>query len=378
MYISRIIEKSIKERLLKKNRIIILYGARQTGKTTLANTIIGQIRRKTLKINGDIPDYANLFTTMDFAALRGMVANYEIMFIDEAQKLPNIDKVLKILHDEFPGLKILVTGSSSLDLSSKITEPLTGRKSEYLLFPFSFEEIKSDNPIENNALASEMMIYGSYPEVYTEKNYHDKQEIILEISRSYLFKDLLSLAQIRYPQKIVRLARMLAYQIGNTVSVHELSRTLSINHETVENYLDLLEKTFVIFRLSPFESNMRKTLKKQNKFFFYDLGIRNALIENFSSLKERNDTGQLWENFIILERRKLLNNHRLLYTQHFWRTYDGAEVDLVEKIESRIQAVEIKFTKVKQSPPPSWKNMYQDIPFLSVAFNNFQNFLQNI
>jgi len=375
MYISRTTEKHLLNRLINKKKISVIYGARQTGKTTISNQIIELSNLKTLSINSDLYDYFDYFEKPNLQDLKGLLSGYELLYIDEAQEFPNIGKILKIIYDEFKEIKVLVTGSSSFSLSSAISEPLTGRKTEYILFPFSIQEIKQKKNIaELKGTVKKILIYGSYPDVFLEDNFTDKQESLLEVTRSYLYKDLLALASIKYPHKLKQITKLLAYQIGYPVSVNELAKNTSLSSETVERYLDLLEKSFVIFRLSSFTSNMRKTIRKQDKFYFYDLGVRNAIIENFKDIEQRNDKGQLWENFVILEMRKKINNNRELASQYFWRTYDGAEIDLIEQRQEKIYAYEIKYNKIKKNPPKSWSDNFKDYSFDTITINNFHKF----
>jgi predicted AAA+ superfamily ATPase len=375
MYISRTTEKHLLNRLINKKKISVIYGARQTGKTTISNQIIELSNLKTLSINSDLYDYFDYFEKPNLQDLKGLLSGYELLYIDEAQEFPNIGKILKIIYDEFKEIKVLVTGSSSFSLSSAISEPLTGRKTEYILFPFSIQEIKQKKNIaELKGTVKKILIYGSYPDVFLEDNFTDKQESLLEVTRSYLYKDLLALASIKYPHKLKQITKLLAYQIGSPVSVNELAKNTSLSSETVERYLDLLEKSFVIFRLSSFTSNMRKTIRKQDKFYFYDLGVRNAIIENFKDIEQRNDKGQLWENFVILEMRKKINNNRELASQYFWRTYDGAEIDLIEQRQEKIYAYEIKYNKIKKNPPKSWSDNFKDYSFDTITINNFHKF----
>ncbi len=375
MYISRTTEKYLLKRLINKNKISVIYGARQTGKTTIAKQIIKLSKLKTLSINSDLYDYFEFFEKPNTQDLNGLLSGYELLYIDEAQEFPNIGKVLKIIYDEFKDIKVLVTGSSSFSLSGSISEPLTGRKTEYILFPLSIQEIKQErNIVELKELVKKILIYGTYPDVFLEDNFKDKQENLIEVTRSYLYKDLLALATIKYPHKLKQITKLLAYQIGAPVSINELAKNTSLSFETVERYLDLLEKSFVIFRLSGFSSNMRKTIRKQDKFYFYDLGVRNAVIENFKDIDQRNDKGQLWENFVILEMRKKMNNNRILASQYFWKTYDGAEIDLVEEKQGNICAYEIKYSKIRNKPPASWSENFKDASFDTITINNFHKF----
>jgi len=359
MLIPRIIQNSIIETLNKTNKVIIIYGARQTGKTTLSKEVIRQSNLKTLMINGDQQKYIDVLSSSDLSQLRALTEGYELLFIDEAQRVPEIGINLKILHDEQPGLKIIATGSSSFDLARKITEPLTGRKKVFTLLPVSQEELLiQQNKFELSESLNEYLIYGNYPAVSTTVNHAQKQELIEEIGHSYLFKDIIELTNIKYPNKARDLLRLLAFQIGSQVSVHELSRTLKLNQETVENYIRLFEKTFIVFRLSGFSRNLRKEVTKMDKIYFWDMGIRNLLVNNFSSLTFRNDQGELWENFVISERMKYLSNHRITTNTYFWRTYTGSELDYVEERDGTLAGFEIKYGKKKPRVPKSWVETY--------------------
>jgi len=299
-----------------------------------------------------------------------------LLFIDEAQRIPELGINLKLLADEIPELKILVTGSSSFEIASKVSEFLTGRKQVFTLHPLSFQEIgQIKNPFELDDQLEDLLIHGSYPEVYTCINKKESEEILYEISDSYLYKDILELSSIKYPRKLKDLLRLLAYQIGSEVSISELSRNLGINRETVENYLDLLEKSFVIFRLSAYSRNLRKEIRKQDKFYFFDLGIRNAIIDNFKYLNHRNDIGSLWENFIIAERKKVLDYNGIHSSTYFWRTYTGAELDYIEEKDNCLKAFEIKYNKTKVACPKTWLENHPDSEFRIINKDNYQDFL---
>jgi predicted AAA+ superfamily ATPase len=366
----------VSEKLKNTNKAVILYGARQLGKTTLSKLIIDNLGFKTLSINADQEKYIEVLSSRDLNKLRSLVHGYELLFIDEAQRVPNIGINLKILTDEITELKLLVTGSSSLNLADKITEPLTGRKWTFTLFPLSLQELSiNKNRFELNDKLEDLLTFGSYPEVYTTINKADKSDLLYEIANSYLYKDILELSNIKYPRKIRDMVRLLAFQIGSEVSVHELSRTLGINRETVENYLDLLEKSFIIFRLSGFSKNLRKEVRKSDKFYFYDLGIRNAVIDNLNFPGQRNDIGALWENFIIAERKKYLHYNRINVSTYFWRTYTGAELDYIEEGNGTLMAVEIKYNKGKIKAPKSWMETYPDSEFRLINKENYLDFV---
>jgi len=374
--IKRVLLNSIVKKLRNTNKLIVIYGARQTGKTTLAKQVIQEANYKTLHVNADISTYNEILSSRDIRKLKGLIEGYELLFIDEAQRIENIGMNLKILTDEVPSLKILVTGSSSLDIAQNISESLTGRKQVYYLYPFSLEEIKlTNNHFELTQKFEEMLIFGLYPEVFLTNKIEEKINIITEITSSYLYKDILELLQIKHPRKLKDLLRLLAFQIGSEVSVHELSKNLKINQKTVERYLDLLEKTFVIFRLSGFSRNLRKEISKKEKYYFYDLGIRNSIIDNFNYLNKRNDIGGLWENFVILERLKFLNNNHIRANTYFWRTYTGAELDYIEEKNGLLSGYEIKYNKIKKKAPKTWIESYKNASYKGISKSNLLDFV---
>ena len=375
MIIPRIIQNSLTETLKKTHKVIIIYGARQTGKTTLSKELIRQTGLKTLIINADQQKYIDVLSSSDLSQLKALTEGYELLFIDEAQRVPEIGINLKILHDEQAGLKIIATGSSSFDLAKKITEPLTGRKKVFTLLPISQQELLfNQNKFELSDSLNEYLIYGSYPAVSTTVNHAQKQELIEEIGNSYLFKDVIEMTNIKYPNKARDLLRLLAFQIGSQVSIHELSRTLKLNQETVENYIRLFEKTFIVFRLCGFSRNLRKEVTKMDKFYFWDNGVRNLLINNFSSLAFRNDQGALWENFVISERMKYLSNNRMLTNTYFWRTYTGSELDYVEERDGMLTGFEIKYGKKIPKVPKTWADIYNG-QFQVINKENYLDFI---
>jgi predicted AAA+ superfamily ATPase len=379
MFILRIISKTIKEKLQKSNKVVLLFGARQLGKTLLSKRIIKDLGLKTLTVNADQLKYHEVLTSRDLNKLQALVAGYDLLFIDEAQRIPDLGVNLKIMADEIPELKILVTGSSSFKIANEVNESLTGRKWEYLLYPLSFQELTNNkNTFEINDELENLLIHGSYPEVYTTINKTEKEELLNNLTDSYLYKDILELSNIKHPRKIKDLLRLLAYQIGSEVSVFEISKALGINRETVENYLDLLEKSYVIFRLSGYSNNLRKEIRKQNKYYFYDLGIRNAIIENFKYIKLRNDIGNLWENFIISERKKYLEYNKISTNVYFWRTYTGVELDYIEEFNGEIHGYEIKWNKTRAVPPKTWRESYPDANYKLITKDNYISFLTGL
>jgi len=376
MYIKRKIIQSIKEELEKQeSKIIVIYGARQVGKTTLVENVLADNKdQKILRINGDRISNNTLISSRDLQKLESLVFGYDVLFIDEAQRIPEIGINLKILYDNMKSLKIIVTGSSSLDLASSIKEPITGRKKQYTLYPISFLELSEIyNKYELSQVIEERLIFGSYPEIFTIKNRVEKAKYITELTEDYLYKDVLELENIRYHHKLRDLLRLLAFQIGSEVSLNELSNNLGLSKDTVARYIELLEQSFVIFRLRGFSRNLRKEVNKQPKIYFYDLGIRNALIDNFNDIDKRNDIGQLWENFLILERLKRNEYQSHLCSRYFWRTYTGAELDYIEEYGGNLCGYEFKWKKNSKAPR-SWFETYNG-KFQSLNKENFVDFV---
>lgn len=379
MFIRRAIFNKVKSELLKEfSKIIVIYGARQVGKTTLVENLLENIEnKKILKINGDRLAGNKDISSTDLTRLEALVDGYDILFIDEAQRIPEIGLNLKILYDNLKQLKIIVTGSSSLDLASSIKEPLTGRKIQYTLYPISFLELKqSHNIYELKQIISERLIFGSYPQILNIKNKASRIKYIEELTEDYLYKDILELENIRYHYKLRDLLKLLAFQIGSEVSLNELASRLSFTKETVARYIDLLERSFVIFTLRGFSRNLRKEVNKKPKIYFYDLGIRNAIIDNFSYPESRNDLGILWENFLILERLKRNEYIEHFSTQYFWRTYTGAEIDYIEEYGGKLYGYEFKWNKLSKAPK-SWIDTYskEDAKFECLNKDNFIDFI---
>lgn len=361
--------------LLETDKILILYGARQTGKTTLADDLLTNVKGKVLKVNADELRYVDILSSRDLPKMKLLTGDYDLLFIDEAQRINDIGINLKILHDNLPRLKLFVTGSSSFDLANKVKEPLTGRTSTYILYPISLLELrKTHNVFELQSRLEEFMIYGMYPELFQYDSSQRKEKYLREMSVSYLYKDVLEIAQIRNTSKIRDLLRLLAFQVGSEVSINELGNSLGLSQETVQSYINLLEKSFIIFRLSGFSRNLRKEISKRDKIYFWDVGIRNTLIDNFSPFSMRNDVGALWENFIIAERMKYLSYNEIFAKSYFWRTYTGAELDYVEEINGRLFAWEIKFKKAKKKAPKAWIENYGN-QYRCITYDNFGEFV---
>lgn len=337
---------------------MLIYGPRQAGKTTLVKNLEKESGLRALYLSADLSKNENLLIQRDLKVYSDLTEGYQLLIIDEAQRVPDIGLVLKIMYDEMPHLKVIATGSSSFDLANSASEPLTGRKRIFHLLPLSLEEISDEkNKYEFDQQLEDLLIYGLYPEVYTSSS-NEKKEILEDISESYLFKDVLQLTTVKYIAKIRDLLRLIAFQVGQQVSIHELTNKLGINRETVERYIDLLEKAFVIFRLPAFSRNPRNEVSKMDKIYFYDNGIRNILIDNLKPIDLRTDVGNLWENFIVAERRKQILYHRKNVHSYFWRTYSGTEIDYVEETDTGLAGYEIKLNKDKFRIPKAWKTEY--------------------
>ena len=376
MYIQRSLTPRVKDKLLNTQKIIILYGPRQVGKTTLVKGILDSLPLKILAVNADEKKYVDVLSSRDLNTLKLLVAGYDLLFIDEAQRVPDIGVNLKILHDNLPELKIIVTGASSFDLANKIKEPLTGRTITFNLQPISLFELSSlYNSFELDGRLEEFMVFGMYPELFSIENSNEKGEYLRELTTSYLYKDVLELRFVKHSAKVHDLLRLIAFQTGSQVSIAELSRTLGIAKDTVESYINLLEKAFVLFRLSGYSRNLRKEVTKMDKIYFYDLGVRNAIIGNLNHLKFRDDQGKLWENFLIVERKKLLLYKNRTANDFFWRTHTGAELDYVEENSGHLEGFEFKYGKKTGKCPVSWKNAYPESSFTCFNRENYFDFI---
>lgn len=374
--IQRFLLTELLEKLNHSSKIILIYGARQVGKTTLVKQLLSQLPYKSLSINADEEKYNDVFSSRDLTKMRMLTDGYELLFIDEAQRIPDIGINLKILHDALPELKIIATGSSSFELANRTQEPLTGRTWTFSLFPISFSELRQQqNLFELNHGLETFLRFGAYPDVFSLPNQADKVQFLTQLTRSYLYKDILELSTIKHPDKIKKLLKLLAFQAGSEVSLNELGNTLQMSKETVASYIDLLEKAFVVFRLSGFSRNLRKEVVKMDKIYFYDLGVRNALINNFNTLDFRTDAGQLWENFLVVERLKNNAYQRRFVNSYFWRTYTGAELDYIEEADGQLAGFEFKFSEKIAKPPQSWLEAYPASSFTCINRANYWEFI---
>lgn len=370
--INRIIKKQIENRLSDR-KVIILLGARQVGKTTL----IQQLKlnpEETLFLNGDDLIVRKQLEDIGVEKWKLLIGEKKYLVIDEAQRIEDIGIKVKLIVDQMD-CKLILSGSSALELANNINEPLTGRKWEMKLFPFSFEEmVQNHGYIKEHELINHRLIYGYYPEVVN--GYGNEQEILAELSDSYLYKDILSWQGIRKADKLKMLLQALAWQIGSEVSYNELGKTIGLDNQSVLNYVNLLEKNFIIFRLSPLSRNLRKELKSKQKIYFWDNGIRNAVIAQFNPIDFRQDRGQLWENWLISERMKFNSNHRRLVNTYFWRTHDQQEIDYVEDSNGEISAYEMKWNKKrKTSFSKSFLKAYEPNVTKAVRPQNVSDFL---
>ena len=345
--IRRSLQKVIENDMFRGKAIVVI-GARQVGKSTLFRMILEHRDEETLRMNCDEPEARALLTDADTSDLKLLIGTNRIVMIDEAQSVPGIGMTLKRITDNFPDVQLLVTGSSSFELQNRLNEPLTGRKFEYNLFPISSAEIyASEGLLSVRQTLERRLIYGSYPEVFSRPE--ESRKILMDITGSYLYKDLLAIEDIRRPVLLEKLLTALALQLSSEVSYNELAQTIGTDNKTVEKYIDLLEKCFVVFRLNGFNRNLRTELKKSKKVYSYDNGIRNAILQNFAPLSMRQDTGALWENFVISERIKLNHYAGNFVKSYFWRTTQQQEIDYVEEKDGRFTLFEMKFNPRKSS-----------------------------
>ncbi|HAM38179.1 MAG: hypothetical protein A2474_01335 [Elusimicrobia bacterium RIFOXYC2_FULL_34_12] len=361
---------------LKPNKALIIYGPRQVGKTTLLKDYLSGCKMKYKLSSGDNINVQNIFNSQDFDTIREYAEGYELIAIDEAQKIKNIGLGLKILVDQVPGIKVIATGSSSFELAGQVGEPLTGRKITLNLFPISQIELSNLNNLsEIKERLPEWLIYGGYPEVVVTKNKKEKKKILEEIFQAYLLKDILELEKIKSSKILLDMLRLLAFQVGSEVSLTEIAQQVGIDYKTVARYLDLFEKSFIIYNLRGYSRNLRKEVTKKSKYYFYDVGIRNAIISNFNDLELRNDVGSLWENFIFIERMKKRAYKDIFANCYFWRTWDQKEIDLIEEREGKLHGYEIKWREVKLKPPKDWIENYKNSDYKVITRKNYLEFI---
>jgi len=375
MFINRILKQDILDHL-QPNKVVVLYGPRQAGKTTLIKDILKHVKEEYLFISGEDRDSSSWIGSQSSTIFKQNIGRKKLLVIDEAQKINEIGLSLKIMVDMLEKIKIIATGSSSFELSNQIGEPLVGRKWSFFLYPIAQMEIAyNENLFETKALLPTRMIYGSYPAVITSASNEEKKEILKTIVDNYLFKDLLEYEGIRKSYKIIQLLRLIAFQIGYEVSLHEIGTQIGLNLRTIENYLDLLEKAFVVKRVFGFSRNLRKEITKNSRFYFIDNGIRNALINSFNPLESRNDVGQLWENYLFIERMKLQEYKHMYANTYFWRTYDQKEVDMIEERGGMLHGYEFKWGNIKGKKPSLWRNTYKNSTYQVINQENYLPFI---
>ncbi len=371
MNLPRIILSDIKKKLYK-GKLVILYGARRTGKTTLVKKLLEETIEEVAYFNCELQENQELLSHTNSILLKDFVGQKRLIVLDEAQHIPQIGLILKVLVDTFPDTQFIATGSSSFELSNRISEPLTGRLRQFLLLPFSLEEIhQTQDLITIKSSLINYLRFGLYPQVFFAEG-DEKKEELMDISSNYLYKDIFQLESIKKPQLLQKLLKAIALQIGSEASLNELAQVSGTNVHTVNRYLDLLEKAFVIFRLPAFSKNLRKEINKSQKIYFYDVGIRNAIIRNFNKAEVRMDMGGLWENFCISERLKYNQNRKRFANTYFWRTYDQQEIDYIEEMDGKLYCFEFKYSpKTKSKFPKIFKETYPEAEFKVITTENF-------
>lgn len=361
---------------IKPGKALVFTGPRRVGKTELIKKWLTGFEGKVYAGTGDNLELRDLLSSQNLNRIRLMFEGYDLIFIDEAQRIPGIGYGLKLIVDHMPHIKLIVTGSSSFDLTQKIGEPMTGRFINRILYPLSVLELHYQfGGMTVNESLDELLVYGSYPEVLSNRAKEDKIEYLRNIRDSYLLKDVLELENIRNPAKLSDLLKLLAFQIGKEVSHNELSNSLGIAKQSVERYLDILEKAFIIKKTGGFSRNLRNEVSQNSRYFFWDNGIRNALINNYNPIEMRNDVGMLWENFLFIERLKKQEYHRIYTNNYFWRTYDRKEIDLVEERDGRLYGFEFKWKEKSVKAPAKWLGTYENATFEVIHKNNFLSFL---
>jgi len=357
--IPRIPEKGLLQALQGKHKVLCLLGPRQVGKTTLMRRVAGRVQGRQLFLNGDFDDDRRLLRP-ERSSLAPLLEKQDYLFVDEAQNIDGVGRILKIVHDEFPAVRVMATGSSSFDLREQTGEPLTGRQITQVLYPISYSEL-DPGPAERRTCMQEAMIYGAYPELITTQSLSDKQAYLRQLVADYLLRDIYAQVEVNQ-SKLTDMLRLLAFQIGSEVSLSEIGRQVGIDTKTVDRYIDLLERAFVVIRLGGFSRNLRKEVSKSQKFYFMDLGIRNAILQAFQPIASRADVGQLWENYLVVERIKRNAYLGLHPNYYFWRTYDRQEIDFIEEGAESLAAYEFKSKEEggKRRIPALWRKTYPD------------------
>lgn len=364
------------DKYLKKNKALIFYGPRQVGKTTLIKNYLKTSKLKYRLDNGENISIQEVLSSQNFDLIKEYCHGYQLIVIDEAQKIPNIGMGLKIIVDNIPDIYVIATGSSSFELSGQIGEPLTGRKITQILYPLSQLELsKITNSFELKNKLSDYLIYGSYPEILIQKNKKGKNDVLNELVNSYLLRDILQMEKVKGAKILLDLLRLVAFQVGSEISYNELATNLRIDVKTVARYLDLFEKSFILFNLRGYSRNLRTEVVKKNKYYFYDNGIRNAVVSNFNPIEKRDDLGPLWENFLVIERLKNQSYKKIYSNNYFWRTWDKKEIDWIEEKGGSLYAFEFKYQKSRKNNFPDFKSIYPNSHMRIITKDNYLDFI---
>jgi predicted AAA+ superfamily ATPase len=371
MIIQRKLSAAVKKTLVS-GKVNVIYGARRVGKTFFMKQLLTELNLEYIWLNGEVPETQELIGKRNLNDFENLIGDKEILIIDEAQEVPNIGKALKLLVDEFPKVKILVSGSSAFDLNNNLGEPLVGRAYWYEMYPLAQMELGTiENLIETKQKLGERLVYGSYPELYFTEGLHEKEHYMRDVANAYLLKDMIAFDGIRNSGKVMDLLKLLAFQLGKEVSLQELGKQLGMSKNTVEKYIDLLEKVYILKRIGGFSRNLRKEITKTARYYFWDNGVRNAVIGDFRPLASRNDIGQLWENYLMAERLKK-NKYNQTYTEtYFWRTYDQQEIDCVEVNAEKLATYEFKWSTGKAKFPKAFSEAYPESTFEVISRENY-------
>lgn len=366
--------------LLQEGKVLLIYGPRRVGKTTLVNDFLATLdpaeRQSVLSLSGENRTVQDTFSSQSIEGLRSAVGPHRLLVIDEAQHIPNIGLNLKLIVDHIPGIRVLATGSASFALAQQVGEPLTGRKFTVRLYPvWAREIIDTKTQLFYQETLERYLVYGSYPELFRLQSDWERARYTDELVDSYLFRDVLALENIRNPKKLRDLLTLLAFQIGREVSLSELGQQLELNRQTVFRYLDLLEQSFIILNIRGFSRNLRKEVTKTSRYYFYDNGVRNALISNFNPLPLRDDVGMLWENYLVMERIKKQAYQNIYSNNYFWRTYDQKEVDFVEEREGKLFGYEFTWGERTKKPPQEWLTTYPNATYEAINRENYLPFI---
>ncbi len=364
------------EQYIDPNKVLVIYGPRRVGKTVLLTSYLNQSHLKYKLVSGEDISVQEVFASQSIEKLKRFVEGYDLVAIDEAQNIENVGLGLKILVDSVPNLKVIATGSASFELANKVGEPLTGRQTTLQLYPIAqLELLNQFNKHELEQRIEEYLIYGSYPEVLSSNQLEQKSDYLKGLVNSYLLKDILTLEQVKGSKVLLDLLRLIAFQIGSEVSLNELSLNLGIDVKTVARYLDLLEKSFVLINLRGFSRNLRSEIKEKSKYYFYDLGVRNAIVSNFNPLNVRDDIGKLWENFLIIERIKKQTYQKIYSNNYFWRTWEQKEIDFLEEREGKLYAYELKYSSRGAKLPQEFLDAYPNSQFTIVTKDKYLDFI---